>query len=282
MQSIGGAKYFITFIDDHSNWSVVYPMHHKSEDFERYKMFLQLAQTHTARKIKVLRTDRGGDYLPTAFRSFLIENGTQHQMTAAYTLEQNGVAERLNRALVNLVRYMLTHKKDTKGFWAEALTNTVYIRTRVTSRAIPAKMTPYRLWMKSVPNVGHLRVFGSKCWYTLLKLNIQKLDARAKEAIFLGYAENSKAYTLWDGDLHKVVVSRDVSFDESSSGRSGEVTDTTDDLSTDDDTINLGIDEEVTDSNTEHVVASEASTAREQQDPDDLSNLSTAGVDDTV
>ncbi|CDF40427.1 unnamed protein product [Chondrus crispus] len=109
VQSIGGAKYFITFIDDHSNWSVVYPMHHKSEAFERYKMFAQLAQTHTGRKIKVLRTDRGGEYLSTEFKSFLIANGTQHQMTTAYTPEQNGVAERLNRTLVNLVRSMLAH-----------------------------------------------------------------------------------------------------------------------------------------------------------------------------
>ncbi|CDF39993.1 unnamed protein product [Chondrus crispus] len=245
VQSIGGAKYFITFIDDHSNWSVVYPMHHKSEAFERYKMFAQLAQTHTGRKIKVLRTDRGGEYLSTEFKSFLIANGTQHQMTTAYTPEQNGVAERLNRTLVNLVRSMLAHKKVTKGFWAEALANAVYVRNRVTSRAIPPKMTPYHLWMKSVPNVGHLRVFGSKCWYTLPKHNIQKLDARAKEAMFLGYAENTKAYKLWDGDLHKVIVSRDVTFDESTGGKSGEPMDTNEEASTDDDTINLNIDEEV-------------------------------------
>ncbi|CDF34864.1 unnamed protein product [Chondrus crispus] len=254
VQSNGGAKYFITFIDDHSNWSVVYPMHHKSEAFERYKMFAQLAQTHTGRKIKVLRTDRGGEYLSTEFKSFLIANGTQHQMTTAYTPEQNGVAERLNRTLVNLVRSMLAHKKVTKGFWAEALANAVYVRNRVTSRAIPPKMTPYHLWMKSVPNVGHLRVFGSKCWYTLPKHNIQKLDARAKEAMFLGYAENTKAYKLWDGDLHKVIVSRDVTFDESTGGKSEN-----------------------------NAVASEASSPNEQQDSDESSNCSpTAGENETT
>ena len=98
----------------------------------------------------------------------------------------------------------------------------------------------------------------------------------------LGYAENSKPYKLWDGDLHKAVVSRDVTFDESSSGRSGEVTDTTDELSTDDDTIHLGLDDEVADTDPEHVVASEASTTSEQQDSDNLSNSSTAGEDDNV
>ena len=100
--------------------------------------------------------------------------------------------------------------------------------------------------------------------------------------MFLGYAENCKACKLWNGDLHKVVVSRDVMFDESSSGRSGEVTDTTDELSTDEDTINLSIDDEVADTDPEHVVASEASTTSEQQESDDLSNSSTAGEDDTV
>ena len=81
---------------------------------------------------------------------------------------------------------MLAHKEVSKVFWAEALSNAMYVRNQVTSRAIPAKMTPYHLWMKSVPNVGLLRVFGSKCWYTLPKHNIQKLDARAKEAMDLG------------------------------------------------------------------------------------------------
>ena len=100
--------------------------------------------------------------------------------------------------------------------------------------------------------------------------------------MFLGYAENCKAYKLWDSDLHEVVVSRDVTFDESSSDRSGEVMDTTDDLPTDDETINLCIDDEVVDTDPEHVVASEASTTSEQKDSDDLSNSSAAGEDHTA
>ncbi|CDF39897.1 unnamed protein product [Chondrus crispus] len=138
VQSIGGSRYFITFVDDHSNWVV-------------------------------------------------------HQLTTAYTPEQNGVAERLNRTLIDLVRSMLSHKQ---------VINT----------------TPHHIWMKSTPNVGHLRVFGSKCWYTLPKLELRKLDLRAREAMFLGYSQCSKAYKLWDGELSKVVVSRDAKFDESTCG----------------------------------------------------------------
>ncbi|CDF77556.1 Retrovirus-related Gag-Pol polyprotein [Chondrus crispus] len=218
VQSIGGSRYFITFVDDHSNWVVVYTMRNKSEAFAKYKLYEQFAQTHTGRKVKVLRTDRGGEYLSTEFKSYLDSNGTQHQLTTAYTPEQNGVAERLNRTLIDLVRSMLSHKQVSKRFWAEALATAVYVRNRVTSRALPVNTTPHHIWMKSTPNVGHLRVFGSKCWYTLPKLELRKLDLRAREAMFLGYSQCSKAYKLWDGELSKVVVSRDAKFDESTCG----------------------------------------------------------------
>ncbi|CDF33464.1 unnamed protein product [Chondrus crispus] len=185
------------------------------EAFAKYKLYEQFAQTHTGRKVKVLRTDRGGEYLSTEFKSYLDSNGTQHQLTTAYTPEQNGVAERLNRTLIDLVRSMLSHKQVSKRFWAEALATAVYVRNRVTSRALPVNTTPHHIWMKSTPNVGHLRVFGSKCWYTLPKLELRKLDLRAREAMFLGYSQCSKAYKRWDGELSKVVVSRDAKFDES-------------------------------------------------------------------
>ena len=77
-QSVGGAKYFITFIDDHTNWSVVYPLYKKSEAFHYFKIFAELAQTHTGRKLKVLRTDRGGEYMSNEFKSYLSSIGVQH------------------------------------------------------------------------------------------------------------------------------------------------------------------------------------------------------------
>ena len=128
VQSIGGARYFITFIDDSSNCSVVYPMRKKSEAFHYYKLFVYYAQTHTGRKIKVLRSDRGGEYLSDKFQTHLDESGTQHQMTSACTPEQNGVAERLNRTLMNLVRSMLAHK---------TINNSKHLSLKVGKVAIP-------------------------------------------------------------------------------------------------------------------------------------------------
>ena len=223
VQSIGGARYFITFIDDNSNWSVVYPMHKRSEAFHYYKLFAHYAQTHTGRKIKVLRSDRGGEYLSDEFQTHLDECGTQHQMTSAYTPEQNGVAERLNRTLMNVVRSMPAHKEIKKQFCAEALSTSVYVRDRVTSRVLPPNTTPHHKWMGKPPNLSYIRVFGSKCWYTLPKVKVKKLDPRARDALFLGYAESSKAYKLWDGELQKIVISRDVVFDEFGSGVCGNI-----------------------------------------------------------
>ena len=210
------------------------------ESFYYYKMFANFSQTHTGNKIKVLRTDRGGEYLSDEFESNLNDSGTQHQLTAAYTPEQNGVAERLNRTLMNLVRSMLANKQVSKRFWAEALANAVYVRNRVTSNALPSNTTPHHKWMGNTPNLSHLRVFGSKCWYTLPNNKVKKLETRAREAMFLGYAEGSKAYKLWDSELQKVVISRDVTFDESNSGVFGNVGDGSA-LDTDEDFVSLDI-----------------------------------------
>ena len=161
-------------------------------------------------------------------------------MTSAYTPEQNSVAERLNRTLMNQIRSMLVHKTINNRFWAEALATAIYVRKRVTSSVLPPNTTPHHKWMGKAPNVGHIRVFGSKCWYTLPKVKVRKLDPRAREALFLGYAESSTAYTLWDGELQKIVISRDVVFDEFSSGMCGNVGDGNT-LDTDEDLVSLDI-----------------------------------------
>lgn len=214
VQSVGGARYFITFVDDYTNWVSVYVLRQKSEAYSKYTLFKSRAELHTERKVKVLRTDRGGEYLSNEFAALLEKDGTQHQLTTAHTPHQNGVAERMNRTLMDLVRAMLAAKNISKRFWAEALVTAVYARNRATSKALPVNNTPFELWMGRKPDVSHLRVFGSRCWYKQNHTETQKLDARAREAMFLGYPENSKAYKLWDFDRGKVEISRDVVFDE--------------------------------------------------------------------
>ena len=234
--SLGGARYFVSFIDDFSKWATVYTMTHKSKVIDCFKHFKALAEKHTAKRLEslhvhefhgsgsvraddasllqALRSDNGGEYLSNDFRSFLADNGIRHQLTVAYTPQQNGVAERMNRTLLNLVRSMLHHKSMPKHFWAESLSTATYVLNRVTSRSLPPDETPHHRWYGSAPNLSHLRVFGAQCWYVLPKHKVKKLDARTRPALMMGYAAQSKAYKLYDAELRRMVISRDVAFNE--------------------------------------------------------------------
>ena len=105
--SLGGARYFVSFIDDHSEWATVFTMRRKSEVFDKYKTFEHFAQRQTGRKVRTLRTDRGGEYMSKEFDEHLTENGIAHQFSTVESPFQNGVSERLNRTLMDLVRSML-------------------------------------------------------------------------------------------------------------------------------------------------------------------------------
>ena len=168
-------------------------------------------------KLKVLRSDKGGEYLSYRFKEFLLENGIKHELTVVYTPQQNGVAERMNRTLLNLVPSMLHHHNIPKKFWAEALSTAVNVRNRVTSRALPQNVTPHHLWHGSKPDLSHMRVFGSKCWYVTPSIMLKKLDPRSQEAMMVGYSKQNKGYKLWDEKINRFVVSRDVRFAESTS-----------------------------------------------------------------
>jgi len=100
-------------------------------------------------------------------------------------------------------------------FWADVVLCAAYIKNRCPSNAIRNK-TPYELWYGHVPSVKHLRIFGSTCYALIPKVHRNKLGARSRKCIFLGYSNTSKAYRLYDEVNKKFVVSRDVIFLESS------------------------------------------------------------------
>ncbi|KAJ9552302.1 hypothetical protein OSB04_016347 [Centaurea solstitialis] len=109
----GGYRYFITFTDDFSKYGYVYLIRHKSEAFERFKEFLNEVQNQLDRKIKFLRSDRGGEYLSQEFDNHLMECGIVSQLTPPYTPQMNGVSERRNRTLLDMVRNEVYVKRPT-------------------------------------------------------------------------------------------------------------------------------------------------------------------------
>ncbi|KAL2092442.1 hypothetical protein ACEWY4_012240 [Coilia grayii] len=138
VKSLSGAEYFLTFIDDKTHYVWVYVLKHKDEVFSKIVQWKAEVETYTGRKLKVLRTDNGGEYTSKEFEAFL-KRGVRHELTVPKTPEQNGVAERMNRTLVETVRSMLADAKLPQTFWAEALATAVYVPEKPKSNKSSSK-----------------------------------------------------------------------------------------------------------------------------------------------
>ena len=176
-----------------------------------------LVENSSGQKLRTLRSDNGGEYTSAEFTAYLRKEGVRHEFTVSKTPQQNGVAERMNRTLVETVRSMLSDANLPKRFWAETLSTAVYLRNRSPTTVVQGK-TPFEAWMKEKPNVGHLKVFGCLCYAHVAKDERQKFDAKARKCIMLGYGTETKAYRLYDIERKKVFFSRDVVFNENVNG----------------------------------------------------------------
>ena len=111
VNSFGNSRYYVTFIDDYSRYTYVYFIKRKSEVFEKSKEFFSYATNTTGKKVKALRPDNGGEYCSIAFQAYMKQHGIVHQTTVPYSPAQNGVAERMNRTLVEAACSMMSHSK---------------------------------------------------------------------------------------------------------------------------------------------------------------------------
>lgn len=205
-----GKGLLVTFIDDYSRFTVICLLRYKSEVEIKLTEFVEFVKTKFDRKPKVIRSDRGGEYIGKDVENLLISQGIQIQLTAGYSPQQNGVAERKNRTLVEMARCMLIEAKLPKTFWGEAITTANYIQNRVITRA--TNSTPFELWNQVKPNMTDVHIFGSKCFVHVPKVKRNKLEDTGIEMIFLGYDGNSKAFRCYNSATKKVVISRDVKF----------------------------------------------------------------------
>ena len=121
----------------------MYLLSHRYEALDVFKLFIVEVETQLERRIKTLRTDRGREYLSNLFKEFCEEKGIRMQLTIHGTQQQNGVAERRNRTLLDMVRSMMAHANLPISFWGDALLTAMYILNRVPCKSVPA--TPCEL-----------------------------------------------------------------------------------------------------------------------------------------
>ncbi|CAH2091010.1 unnamed protein product [Euphydryas editha] len=213
--SWGGARYLVTFTDDYSRKTYGYLMKNKDEVMSCFIKFKVLVERQTECMIKCLRSDNGGEYCNAKFINYLSSHGIVHQTTIPYSPQQNGVAERLNRTLVEKARTMLSDSGLGPRFWGEALMTAIYLKNRSPTAALPGS-TPEEVWTGSKVNLSHLRVFGCRVFSLIPESKRSgKFNEKSKEFIFVGYCDDSKGYRLMDPcNPKRIIKSRNVYFIE--------------------------------------------------------------------
>ena len=212
-QSLGGALYFMLIIDDCRRFTWVYFLRRKDEAFECFKDWKTYAEKECGKPVKAICADKGGEFTSNAFDNFCKENGIRRELANTGSPWENGVVERKNRTVVEMVRTMLEHRELPQSLWAEATSTSVHILNRSPTAALQKK-TPYDVYFGRKPDVSHFRVFGCDAYVHIAKKQRGKFDSKSQKMIFEGYNTVSKGYRLYDPERREIVVSLDVVFDE--------------------------------------------------------------------
>ena len=190
IESIKHKRYYVSFTDDHSRYTNIYFLHTKDETFDFYRVYKAWLSTQYDAKIKCLHSDQGGEYLSNDFSAYLRKKGTVRKLTIHDTPEHNGVAEHLNRTIMEKVQAMLHDSDLPKFLWAEAAAHAVYLKNRTWTRTI-GEMTPYEVLNGCKPNVGNLQLWG--CRVQVHSPGGSKLDDCSVTGCWIGFDAKTKA-----------------------------------------------------------------------------------------
>ena len=183
--------------------------------------FFRMIKTQFGVGIKRFRSDNARDYFNHTLADFFQQEGIIHESSCVNTPQQNGIAERKNRHLLDMTRAILFHKHVPKAYWGEAVLTSAYLINRLPTNVLQFK-SPLELLNQFFPNVkttNHLtpRIFGCVCFVHVHSINRGKLDPRATKCVFLGYSSTQKGYKCYHPPTKKYLISVDVTFNEDES-----------------------------------------------------------------
>ncbi|PKU81153.1 Retrovirus-related Pol polyprotein from transposon TNT 1-94 [Dendrobium catenatum] len=208
-----GYRYYVSFIDDFSRYTWIYPLMQKSDVFYKFLEFQKMVERQFQTHIRKLRTDGGGEFINNKFKTHLKSQGIIHQFTCPYTPAQNGVAERKHRHITETTRILLIDASLPTYLWVDTLLTAVYLINCLPSPNTHNK-SPHELLYQKPPNYSNLKVFGSLCYPWLKPYSSNKLSPLSYPCIFIGYAPFQKGYRCLDPKNNKVYTSRHVVFNE--------------------------------------------------------------------
>ena len=151
----GGKRYFITFFDDFSKYCCVYLINHKSELFDKFKVYKIEVENQLERKIKILRSNRGGEYTSLDMSNFCEMHGIIHEVAPPYALQSNGISERKNRTLLDMVNAMLVSSGLPKNMWVKLYI--LHVKFLI-GYLINFLKKPFTSYGEKEPNLKYLKV----------------------------------------------------------------------------------------------------------------------------
>lgn len=205
-----GNLYYVSFIDMTSQFTWVYLISRKSQAVECFGQFQKMVLTQFGKCIKKFQSDWGGEF--RAFSFVLASQGILHRVSCPHTSEQNGVAERKYRHIVEIGLTLLAQANLPIKYWGYAFCSAVHLINRLPTPVLDGR-SPYQSLFNHEPTYDHLRVFGCCCFPYLRSFVKHKLEFRSQPSTCLGYSAHHKGYFCLTPD-GKVVVSRHVVFDE--------------------------------------------------------------------
>lgn len=208
VETLNRKRYFVTFTDVCSRYCDVVLIREKSEVADVTIQYIERMKTQFGRKPKIFRSDRGTEYTVEKLQLYLRNEGIKFECTVGYAPEQNGIAERKNRTLMEAARCMLSESGLPKNFWGEAVNMANYVTNRMITRA--TMKTPFEVLFGEEPKWEQLRQFGCEAFVMIPQEKRRKLDDKSEKMKFVGYDMQSKGYRMTDGK--KVIVSREVHF----------------------------------------------------------------------
>jgi hypothetical protein len=201
-------------------YDYIYPIKERSEALDKFKVFKAEVENQHNIKIKIVRSDRGGEYygrhtsygqVPGPFARFLQENDIVIQYSIPDDPQQNGVVKRRNRTLIDMMRSMLSYSTLPISFWMEALKTAVHILNRVPSKSVPK--TPYEMWTGRKLTLNYLHVWDCPTEARIFNPSIEKLDPKTVSCHFIGYPDKSKGFHFYCPDRYiKIVETRHAVF----------------------------------------------------------------------
>ncbi|RVW54669.1 Copia protein [Vitis vinifera] len=219
IKNISGTRWFVTFVDDHTRVTWVFLMKEKSEVGHIFQTFNLMVQNQFNSKIQVLKSDNAKEYFTSSLSTYLQNHGIIHISSCVDTPQQNGVAERKNRHLLEVARCLMFSSNVPNYFWGEAILTATYLINRMPSRVLTFQ-SPRQLFLKQFPHTHAassdlpLKVFGCTAFVHVYPQNRSKFAPRANKCIFLGYSPTQKGYKCYSPTNKRFYTTMDVSFFE--------------------------------------------------------------------